>query len=116
MFYRNKLSFFTKTKNFSNLFLSILFILTFLLVFFNKTDYFIVNKVKSFSIDVITPAVGFINFLLDANYMFVCKPPNVNSYFFIGEWPTYLLWLELIYFIYALILCLPFKLASLRKK
>ena len=62
MFYRNKIRSFTKTRNFSNLFLSILFILTFLLVLFNKTDYFIVNKIKSFSIDVITPAVGIINF------------------------------------------------------
>ena len=62
MFYRNKIRSFTKTRNFSNLFLSILFILTFLLVLFNKTDYVIVNKIKSFSIDVITPAVGIINF------------------------------------------------------
>ena len=62
MFYRDKLRFLTKTRNFSNLFLSILFILTFLLVLFNKTDYVIVNKVKSFSIDIITPTVAFINF------------------------------------------------------
>ena len=62
MFYRNKIRSFTKTRNFSNLFFSIFFILTFLLVLFNKTDYVIVNKIKSFSIDVITPAVGIINF------------------------------------------------------
>ena len=29
---------------------------------FNKTDYVIVNKIKSFSIDVITPTIGIINF------------------------------------------------------
>tara|TARA_Y100000590_G_scaffold74521_1_gene82276 strand:+ start:2573 stop:3319 length:747 start_codon:yes stop_codon:yes gene_type:complete len=61
-------------------------------------------------INVIIWPVGFINYLLDANYMFICRPPNVNSSFFIGEWPVYLLWLELIYFIYIIILYLPFKL------
>ena len=57
---------------------------------------------------VIIP-VGFINYVLNANYMFICKPPNVQSPFFIGEWPIYLLWLEIIYFIYILILLIPFK-------
>ena len=60
-------------------------------------------------INIIIIPVGFINYLLGANYMFVCKPPNVESSFFIGEWPIYLLWLELIYFLYILILYLPFK-------
>ena len=62
MFYRNKIRFFTKTRNYSNLFLTILLILTFLLVLFNKTDYVVVNKIKSYGIDVITPTVGIINF------------------------------------------------------
>ena len=62
MFYRNKIRFFTKTRDYSNLFLTILFILTFLLVLFNKTDYVVVNKIKSYGIDVITPTVGIINF------------------------------------------------------
>jgi len=67
-------------------------------------------------INVIIWPVGLINYILDANYMFICKPPNVNSSFFIGEWPFYLLWLELIYFIYILILYLPFKVANLIKR
>ena len=62
MFYRNKIRFFAKTRNYSNLFLTILFIFTFILILFNKTDYVIVNKIKSYSIDVITPTVGIINF------------------------------------------------------
>jgi len=66
-------------------------------------------------INVIILPVGMINYLLNANYMFVCKPPNVNSPFFIGEWPYYLIWLELIYFIYILILYLPFKAYKLFK-
>jgi len=64
-------------------------------------------------INVIIFPVGFINYLLGSNYMFVCQPPNVDSSFFIGEWPIYLLWLELIYFIYILILYLPFKIFNI---
>lgn len=60
--------------------------------------------------------VGLINYLLGANYMFICAPPNVSSSFFIGEWPYYLLWLEIIYFIYIFILYLPFYLYSVIKK
>ena len=60
--------------------------------------------------------VGLINYLLEANYMFICAPPNVSSSFFIGEWPYYLLWLEVIYFIYILILYIPFYLYSVIKK
>ena len=52
---------FTKTKNFSNLSLPILFILTFLLIIFNKTDYVVINKIKSFGIDIITPATNIIS-------------------------------------------------------
>ena len=52
--------------------------------------------------------IGFINYLLDANYMFLCFPPNVESLFFIGGWPYYLFYLEGIYFIYILFLYLPF--------
>ena len=52
---QNKKKFFSKTKNLSNIYFSSLFILTFLLIFFNKTDYFLINKFKSSSIDVINP-------------------------------------------------------------
>jgi len=54
--------------------------------------------------------VGIINYLLSANYMFVCFPPNVNNPLLIGQWPTYLIVLEFIYFLYILILYIPFKL------
>ena len=56
--------------------------------------------------------VGIINYLLNANYMFICSPPNVNSPLLIGEWPTYLIVLEFIYFVYILVLYLPFKLLN----
>ena len=67
-------------------------------------------------INTIIWPVGLINYLLDANYMFICKPPNVSTPFFIGEWPIYLIWLELIYFIYILILYFPFKAMDLIQK
>ena len=67
-------------------------------------------------INIIIIPVGLINFILDANYMFICKPPNVSTPFFIGEWPIYLIWLELIYFIYILILYFPFKAMDLIQK
>ena len=63
-------------------------------------------------INVVIWPVGLINYFLGANYMFVCQPPNVDSSFFIGEWPYYLFWLELIYFIYIVILYLPFKISD----
>ena len=63
-------------------------------------------------INFIIIPVGLINFMIDANYMFICTPPNVESPFFIGGWPIYLLWLEIIYFIYILILLIPFKIAE----
>jgi len=50
-----------KRKSLGSFFVSLLFLLTFLLVLFNKTDYFVVNKVKSFGIDVITPITHFIS-------------------------------------------------------
>ena len=59
---QNRKKFFSKTKNLSNISLSILFILTFLLIFFNKTDYFIIYQIKSASVDVITPISKAISF------------------------------------------------------
>ena len=52
--------------------------------------------------------VGTINYLLDSNYMFLCTPPEVDNPLLIGEWPYYLLILEIIFFIYGYILTMPF--------
>ena len=59
---KNKTKFFSKEKNLSSFFLSILFILTFLLIFFNKTEYFIIYHIKSASIDFINPISKVISF------------------------------------------------------
>ena len=63
-------------------------------------------------INVVIFPVGIINYFLNANYMFLCSPPAVDSSFIIGDWPYYLLYLEVIYFIYIFILYLPFRLAE----
>ena len=52
---KKKTNFFVKTKSFNNLSFPILFLLSFFLIFFNKADYYLIYKLKSFSIDVITP-------------------------------------------------------------
>ena len=60
-------------------------------------------------INVVIIPVGLINYFLGSNYMFICQPPAVNSPLIVGEWPMYLIFLEIIYFIYILALYLPFK-------
>ena len=52
---RKKIRFFAKTKSLNTLIVPFLFILTFVLIFFNKTDYVVVYKIKNFGIDVISP-------------------------------------------------------------
>ena len=60
MFYRNKIRYLSKTKNFRKAYISILIILSFLLIIFNKTDYVLVNKIKLLSTDLFTPVSRFI--------------------------------------------------------
>ena len=57
---KKKINFFTKTNKIGNLSVTILFIFTFLLIVFNKTDYFVVNKLKSLSIDIVNPVTKII--------------------------------------------------------
>ena len=55
MFQTGKLLALTRKKKFGNYYISSLFIVTFLLIFLNKADYIIASKIKSVSIDVISP-------------------------------------------------------------
>ena len=52
--------------------------------------------------------VGFLNWILDANYMYLCEKPMVNNPFIIGEWPWYILILEVVGLFHFLIVYLPF--------
>ena len=58
---KKKINFFTKTNKIGNLSITILFIFTFLLIVFNKTDYFVVNKLKSISVDILNPVTNIIS-------------------------------------------------------
>ena len=60
MFYRKKIRHLTKAKNLGKVYITVLFILTFLLILFNKADYIVVNKFKSLSTDILNPISGFI--------------------------------------------------------
>ena len=49
----------SRSRFLRNIFLSSIFILSFLLIFFSKSDYFIVNKVKSISNSYLHPITSF---------------------------------------------------------
>lgn len=83
------------------------------LIFAYNKKFNLKSIMRSFLfINIIIIPVGLINYILDANYMFICRPPNVDSSFFIGEWPYYLFYLEGIYLIYIFILYVPFAIAE----
>ena len=56
---------FIKSKSIKNSTVPILFILTFILVLFNKTDYFLINKIKNSGADVIIPISKIISYPID---------------------------------------------------
>ena len=58
--------------------------------------------------NIIVLIVGPLNYFLHSNYIFLCIPPAVDNFLLIGEWPYYLLILEIIFFIYGYILLIPF--------
>jgi hypothetical integral membrane protein (TIGR02206 family) len=61
--------------------------------------------------------IGALNWALDANYMFLCKPPVGNSPFFFAPWPWYILVLEGVGMVMFLLLYAPFPLAdALRRR
>ena len=87
------------------------------LIFAYNKKFNLKSIMRSFLfINIIIIPVGLINYILDANYMFICRPPNVDSSFFIGEWPYYLFYLEGIYLIYIFILYVPFAIAEKLQK
>jgi len=65
MLNKNKTRLFLNKKPYYNIFVSFLFILSFLLILFNKADYFLINKVKSVSIDYLAPFTRIISTPID---------------------------------------------------
>tara|TARA_B100000579_G_scaffold217138_1_gene177587 strand:+ start:644 stop:1465 length:822 start_codon:yes stop_codon:yes gene_type:complete len=50
----------SRSKILKNLFLSLIFLLSFILIFFSKSDYFVINKFKSISNNYLHPITSFI--------------------------------------------------------
>jgi len=57
----NKINFSIKRKSSSGILISFLFILSFILILFNKTDYVLINNIKNIGIDVVSPITRFIS-------------------------------------------------------
>jgi len=60
-------------------------------------------------------AVGLIDWLLGANYMFLCRPPEGSSPFFFLPWPWYIAFLEVVAVAVVLILYAPFHVRDKRE-
>ena len=56
--------------------------------------------------------VGIINWLTDSNYMYISQKPHVDSPFIIGEWPWYILSLEVVGLLMMLIAAIPMAIAN----
>jgi hypothetical integral membrane protein (TIGR02206 family) len=57
---------------------------------------------------LLIPIIGCINFVLTANYMYLCIKPIAKNPFLIGEWPWYILGIELAALLHFFIVYLPF--------
>ncbi|SVB60557.1 uncharacterized protein METZ01_LOCUS213411 [marine metagenome] len=56
--------------------------------------------------------VGIINWFADSNYMYICQKPHVESPFLFGEWPWYILSLEVVGLLMMLIAAIPMAMAN----
>ncbi|MDP6457388.1 MAG: TIGR02206 family membrane protein [Candidatus Marinimicrobia bacterium] len=52
--------------------------------------------------------IGIANWFLDANYMYLCQPPVANNPFIIGQWPWYIVGLEVAGLLHLLLVYSPF--------
>ena len=57
---------------------------------------------------VLLPIVGVFNWLIDANYMYICAPPIVENPFIIGDFPEHLIGLEIAGILHFALVYLPF--------
>jgi hypothetical integral membrane protein (TIGR02206 family) len=64
---------------------------------------------KSFLyLQIFVICVGLIDYLLGANYMYLAVKPNVENPFLIGDWPFYIIGLELATLLHAFLVYIPF--------
>ena len=90
------------------------------LIFAYKLKFSFLGILQSFIfVNIAAICVGLINIFIggDANYMFLCRAPEVdNPLLFGGVWPYYIIGFEFIFFIYGLLVLLPFKIGLLFNK
>lgn len=65
---------------------------------------------------ILAIGVGVVNYLANANYMYLSKRPEVNNPFIIGDWPYYILILEAVALLHFFVFYLPFYWSNKRKK
>ena len=76
---KNKLKIFSRAKNLNNLFISLVFIITFLLVFMNKTDSIIIKKIKNTGIDIIAPISFIVSYPFESVIDMVYKIQSLKT-------------------------------------
>lgn len=59
-------------------------------------------------LQILVVSVGLIDYFLGANYMYLAVKPKVENPFLMGEWPYYIVGLELSALLHALLFYLPF--------
>jgi hypothetical integral membrane protein (TIGR02206 family) len=57
--------------------------------------------------NLMTVPIALINLAIGANYFFICEKPGGGSPFLMGEWPWYILWFELLGFVFFFLLYVP---------
>jgi len=59
-------------------------------------------------LQIFVVSVCVINYVLESNYMYLAIKPNVENPFLIGDWPFYIIGLELAVVLHAILVYLPF--------
>lgn len=67
-------------------------------------------------LQVIVLFVGCIDYIFEANYMYLAEKPKVSNPLLIGEWPVYILGLEFAALVHAFIVYIPFYIAKAFKE
>lgn len=67
-------------------------------------------------LQIVIVLVGTINFLIDANYMYLAEKPKVSNPLLMGKWPFYVIGLEIAAFVHAALVNIPFYLTKAYSK
>ncbi|MCB9234777.1 MAG: TIGR02206 family membrane protein [Bacteroidia bacterium] len=64
---------------------------------------------------IVLPVIGLANWLSGGNYMYLAEKPMADNPFIMGDWPWYILMLEVMMLLHFLLMYLPFHLRYYRK-